>query len=128
MAEQLIIQAAISSVEMFDRTKSMFKSCTTSVKNAAQISKQDILCIAFIYDDRITLTLAHKLRNCLPMLMWKDLESKLETIQYLLTIMPPKLIYNKALMSYLRCTYFMPVTCCQKDTTWLTWLKSLQKV
>ena len=45
--QQPIIQAVISSVEMFDGTKSKFESWIASVENAAQISEQDILCIAF---------------------------------------------------------------------------------
>ena len=47
MVEQPIIQAVISSIEAFDGTKSKFESWITSVENAAQISGQNFLCIAF---------------------------------------------------------------------------------
>ena len=47
MAEQVIIQTVISSVEIFDGPKSKFESWTTSVENAAQITKHDVLCISF---------------------------------------------------------------------------------
>ena len=46
MVEQPIIQTVISSVETFNDTKK-FESWITSVENAAQISGQNILCIAF---------------------------------------------------------------------------------
>ena len=43
MADQAIIQAAISLVETFDGNKNKFEAWITSVENAAQISGQDIL-------------------------------------------------------------------------------------
>ena len=46
MVEQPIIQVAVSSVEMFNVSKSKFVSCIASAENVAQISGQDSLCIA----------------------------------------------------------------------------------
>ena len=43
MAEQAIIQAAISFVETIDGDENNFEIWITSVENAAQISGQDIL-------------------------------------------------------------------------------------
>ena len=64
MVEQPIIHAAMSSVEMFDGTKSKFESWIASVENAAQISKQNILCIAFSKMIGSQLTSAYRLRDC----------------------------------------------------------------
>ena len=47
MVEQPIIKAAISSVDTFHGTITKFELGIASVENAAQISWQDILCIAF---------------------------------------------------------------------------------
>ena len=47
MIEQTIIQAALSSIESFDSTKSKFKAWTESIENTAQISGQDTLHVVF---------------------------------------------------------------------------------
>ena len=73
MVEQPIIQAVVSSVEMFGSMKSKFESWIPSVENVAQISKQDILCIAFYKIIGPPLTSAHRLRDCLPYLTWNYL-------------------------------------------------------
>ena len=47
MADQAIIQVAISSVETTDGDRNKFEAWITLVKNATQISGQDIMQIAF---------------------------------------------------------------------------------
>ena len=47
MIEQTRIQSALSSIETFDGTKGKFETWTESVENAAQISGEDTLHIAF---------------------------------------------------------------------------------
>ena len=47
MIEQSNKQEALSSMETFDGTKNKFEAWTELVENAAQISHQDTLCIAF---------------------------------------------------------------------------------
>ena len=47
MIEQTIIQAALSSIETFNGTKSKFEASTESTENAAQISGQNVIYIAF---------------------------------------------------------------------------------
>ena len=74
MVEQPIIQAAISSIETFDGTKSKFESWIASVGNAAQISGKNILCMAFSNMVELHLTSANILRDHLPHLTWNDLK------------------------------------------------------
>ena len=130
--EQSIIQAAISSVETYDGTKSKSEAWTASVENAAQVSKQSILHISFSKMIGPPLTSACRLRDHFPYLMWWDLRSELsrQCLKYLSTVMPPKLLpaSSKAPLSYLRCTCIVPVNTYQKYIKELTWLKSLQKV
>ena len=64
-------------VEMFDGIKCKFESWIASVKNVAQISKQEIIYLAFSKMIGSPLTLAHRLRDHLTYLIWKDLKSKL---------------------------------------------------
>ena len=66
----------MSSVEMIDGTKSYFKSWTASVENTAQISMPDIIHIAFSKKIGPSLSSGHRLKHCLPYLMWQDLKSK----------------------------------------------------
>ena len=93
MVEQLIIQAAISSVEMFNGTKSKIESWIVSVGNAVQISEYGILWITFSKLIGSPLTLALRLSDSLPHLLWKDLKINFwdNTVQHLLTVMPSKL-------------------------------------
>ena len=132
MVEQPILLAAISSVGTFDGTKSKFDSCIVSMEDVAHISGQDILHIAFSKMTGSPLTSAHSLRDHLPCLMWNDVKTRLLrqlfTIPFNSYVTQALPIYSRDLMSYLRCTYIMPITCGQKYLTQLTWLKSLQKV
>ena len=63
IVEQPIIQAVISSVKMFDGTKSKFESWITSGENAAQILKQYILHKAFSMIIESPLTSSHSLKD-----------------------------------------------------------------
>ena len=58
-----------------------------------------------------------RLRDHVPHLTWKDLKDELSgSIQqypFTVTLPKPLPIYNKVLMSYLECTYTMPVNFCQ---------------
>ena len=47
MKEQIIMQAALTSIEMFDGTKHKFKAWSEAIENAAQISGQNAIYIAF---------------------------------------------------------------------------------
>ena len=108
MVEQSIIQAVISSVEMFDDTKSKFESQIASLENVAQISGQDILNIAFTKMVGSPLTLACRLRVHLPHLTWKDLKSELLR-QYSTIPLDSQTTQAFAhMMSYLKCTYIVP--------------------
>ena len=49
MMEQTIIQAALTSIEMLDGAISKFKAWMEAIENAAQISGQNAICIAFSY-------------------------------------------------------------------------------
>ena len=118
MLEQPIIQAAVSSVETFNGTKSKFKSKIVSVENAAQISGQNILYITFSKMVGSLLTTAYRFKGPLVTHTWNDLKMNFQGSiqQYLSTVMPPKLlpICNKVLMSYLKCTYIVLVNVCSK--------------
>ena len=76
LVEQPIIQAAITSVETVNDTKCKFESLIGSVENAAQILKQDVLCIAFSKMIGSPDTSVHELRDHVPYVMWKDLKSE----------------------------------------------------
>ena len=65
----MVDQAIISSVEKFDDNKNRFGAWITSVQNAAQISDQDILQIAFSKMIGSSLTSAHRLRGRSPNVM-----------------------------------------------------------
>ena len=90
-----------------------------SIENAAQISEQDILFIAFSKMVRSPLTSGHRLRDGLPHVTWKDMNFRGNIQQYLPAVMSlkPLTIYNKVLMSYLKCTYIVPVNFCQNFIT-----------
>ena len=77
MGNHIIIQAAISLVETFDGDKKKFETWIRSVENAAQISGQDIIWIAFPKMIGSPLISAHRLREGSPKLMWKELKSNL---------------------------------------------------
>ena len=113
MVEQLVIQAVISSVDNFNCSKIKLKSLIASMDNAAQVSGQNIFHIAFTKMVGSPFSLAHKLRDHLPHLTWKDFKSNSqESIQQnLSTVMSPKPlpICKKVLMITLRCTYIVPV-------------------
>ena len=104
--------AAISSVEKSDGTKSKLELWTASVETAAQISKQDILCIAFSKMIGPPLTSAQRFTDyhnwCTRTLKVNFQDNALK---YLSTVMLPKLspTSSKAQISYLRCPYIMPV-------------------
>ena len=68
--------AAISSLETFDGNENKFEALITLVENAAQISVQDILQIAFSKMIESPLTSALRLRDGSPNIMWKELKSK----------------------------------------------------
>ena len=71
---------------MSDGTKSMFESWTVSEENAAQMSKQDILCIAFSKMIGPPLTLAHRLRDHVPFILLSKLLSKIHHTTYMAQI------------------------------------------
>ena len=77
IVEQPIIQTAVSSVETFDDTKSKFETETASLKNAAPISGQNILHIAFLMMVGSPLTSANNLRGHIHHKTWQDLKNKL---------------------------------------------------
>ena len=108
MVEQPINHAAIFAMETFDGTKGKFESWIVFVENAALISGQNILCIAFSKMVGSPLTQACWLRDHLPHLTWNNLKMSYQgnIPLYPLTVMPDKLfpIFNKVLMSYLKCT------------------------
>ena len=47
MVKQIILQASLTSIEMFNDTKSNLKALTEVIKNPVQISGQNAICIAF---------------------------------------------------------------------------------
>ena len=71
------IQAALTSIEMFDRTKSKFET----IKNAVQISGQNIIHIAFSQSTGCSVLTANTLKSGSPNLTWTELKNKL-SIQY----------------------------------------------
>ena len=48
MIEQTIIQAALTSIETFVGTKNKLEASIESIKNAVQISGQNVICISFL--------------------------------------------------------------------------------
>ena len=80
MVEQPIIKAVIFSIGTFNGTKSKSESWIVSVENAAQISGQNILHIAFSKLIGSPLTSGCMLRDCLPHLSWNDLKMIFEAI------------------------------------------------
>ena len=77
MVKQPIIQEAISYMEAFNGPKSKFESWIGSVENAAQISGQNILCIAFLKMVGSSLMSSDRLRDCLSHLTWDDIKHEL---------------------------------------------------
>ena len=77
MIEQTIIQAALSSIETFDGTKSKFEAWTESIENTAQISGQDTLRIAFPKVTYSPLSSANRLKAQSPNLTWAELKKEL---------------------------------------------------
>ena len=77
MIEETIIQSALSSTEASNGTKSKFKALTESIENAAQISGQDTLHIAFSKMTGSALSSANRLKAGSPNLMWMDLKKEL---------------------------------------------------
>ena len=132
MVELSFIQAFISSVELFDGNKSKFESWIASMKNAGQISGQDILCINFSKMVKISTYFTHMLRDCLPHLTWKDLKSQLlrqySTIPFQQLCHPSHCLLQQGsyelLEMYLHCASELY----QKSITQLTCCKFLQKV
>ena len=47
MIGQTTIQTALASIETFNGTKSKFEAWVKSIKNAVQMSGQNVICIAF---------------------------------------------------------------------------------
>ena len=80
MAEQHIIQTAISSTEILDGTKNKFESWKASVENAAQISGKNILHMAFSKMIGSPIMSGYRLRDCLPWLTWDNLKNELLTL------------------------------------------------
>ena len=62
MIDQTIIQAALSSIEICDGTKSKFEAWTQSIENATQILGQSTTCIAFSKLSGSPLSTANKLK------------------------------------------------------------------
>ena len=77
MVVQSIIQAANSSTETFDGTKSKYDSCIASVENTTQISGHNILYIASPKMVGWPLTSACRLKGHLPCLTWSNLKNEL---------------------------------------------------
>ena len=121
MADQAIIQAALSSVKTFDGDIYKFEAWITSVENAAQISGQDILWIAFPKMIGSPLTSAHILRDKSPNFAWENLKVSClgSILQFPLTIMQARLshINYKAHMNCAKCIYTVPLRSYWKSTT-----------
>ena len=81
MIEQAIIQVALSSIETFDGTESKFKVWTESIENTAQISGQDMLCIALSKMTGSPLSSANRLKAQSPNLVLIELKLEL-SLQY----------------------------------------------
>ena len=95
MIEQTtIIQAALTSIEeMVDGTKSRFEAWTKAIENAAQISGQNAICIAFSKLIGSPLLTANRLKTRSPNLTWTECEKEL-SMQYSIipsTLMQPRL-------------------------------------
>ena len=79
MIEQTKIQAAPSSIEIFNRSR--FEVWMESIKNAAQISGQNAIWIAFSLLTGSPLSTANRLKARLPNLTWMEVEKEL-SMQY----------------------------------------------
>ena len=66
LIEQTIIQAVLTSIEKLDGTKSKFEAWMEAIENAAQISSQNTICIAFSKLIGSLLLTANRLKTRLP--------------------------------------------------------------
>ena len=120
MADQHIFQVAIFSIETFNGTRSRFESWIASVENTAQNPGQNVLHMAFFKMVGSPLTSAWRLRDYLQHLTCDNLKNEClrlySTLPFDCHAMLPcnhLATCNKALMSYLRCTYILLVSFCQ---------------
>ena len=81
----------------------LYNSQNITLSEAVQILEQGILHIAFSKIVGSSLTSAHRLREHLPLLTWKDHKSN-NTQQYHTQPLP---ICNKVPMNFLKCTYIL---------------------
>ena len=81
MVEQTIMQAALSSIGMFDGTKSKFETWMESIENAVQISGQNAICMAFSKFTGSPLSTANRLKARSPNLVWTEVKKEL-SMQY----------------------------------------------
>ena len=72
MIEQIIIQTALTSIEMFNGTESKFEAWMEAIGNTAQISDQNAICIAFCKSIGSLLLTTNRLKMRLPNLTWAD--------------------------------------------------------
>ena len=93
MVEQMIVQTAITSIETFDATNSNFKAWTEAIKNTAQISGQNTICIAFSKLTGSPLLTANRLKTRSSNLMLADLKMNCPCNNLLFhqTLMQPRL-------------------------------------
>ena len=77
MIEQTIIQEALTSIDMFDGTKSKFEAWTESFENAAQISGQNAISIALSTLAGSPLLTANRLKTRSLNLTWMELKKEL---------------------------------------------------
>ena len=80
-----IIQAAQSSMDMFNGTKNKFDTWMEFIKNAAQISGQNVICIALSKLTGSLLSTANRLKTRSPNLMWMEHKKEL-SMQYSVTL------------------------------------------
>ena len=81
MIKQTIIQAVLTSIKMFDGTKSKSEAWVESIESAAQISGQNTIHIAFSEWTGPPLLAANRLKPRLPNLTWTELKKHL-SMQY----------------------------------------------
>ena len=121
MIEQTIIQAALSSIETLNGTKSKFEAQTESIGNVVQISGQNTVCIAFSKLTGSPPSIVNRLKAQSSHLMWMELKRNCPcNIQlFHLMVMQPRLSseWKEVWMSSLMNTCTVQVSSCLKYTT-----------
>ena len=110
MIEQTIIQAALTSIETLDVTKSKLEAWTEFIKNAVQISGQNAVHIAFTKLTGSPLLTANRLKTRSPKHGWNLKRNyQCNTLSLNLIPMQPKLslIWNKVQMSFSTTTWIV---------------------